>query len=101
MTVNSSNFRHYGKVGTKTNLLSPSKVKGMLKERVEVLRKSRSTDRFTPNLADRLTVVSILTRLKTLKPSNYQALTRRTSVWVKQKFGELCVVGSDLISLFP
>ena len=73
----------------------------MLCDRIEVLRNSRESDKILPNLADRMTAGKLLDKVEDGCAIKLPGNPKPQCAGLKQKVGEMCIVGSDVIGLFP
>ena len=97
-------IRNYGKIGLKTKPKSKSVIVGEQKCQVEKLRNSMVGNTLLPNLPDRIKASYLIDKIQDDQVIRVEK-PPKTSRPIKpiQKSGaeNLCVVGSDVTSLFP
>ena len=98
---NRSDIRSFGCEGSKTKIDSPNKIKSDLRDRIESLRKTKSFN-LLPKLDDRMKAGQLMDKLESYEtielPGHNDELK---CLGVKQKLDEMCILGSDVVSLFP
>ena len=99
-----TDIRFYGNEGVKTCNKSDEKVKSEFRSQVEVLRNSKVGTTLLPNLSDRMKASYLIDKIEedqTIKVD--ENVSERPPDKPIQKSGieNLCIVGSDVSSLFP
>ena len=97
---NKGDIRSYGSKGSKTKVDCPVKNKSNLRDRIEKLRKSRSP--LLPDIKDRMTAGMLIDKLEGSETIGLPDCKETLKcLGVKQKLNEMCILGSDVVSLFP
>ena len=73
-----------------------------LVEKIEKLRNSRAKDNLLPNLKDRMDAAYLIDKVEGDKPIKLPTTnTVKKSNRKIQKSDKVCIIGSDVVSLFP